>query len=293
MRLTVFVLSRVAAGLFLGVCMVSASLAQSPADMLSTTVAQVEERLGGRVGLSLIETGSERSWTYRQDERFLMNSTVKVPICAAVLAHRDAGELSLTDTLRVTQDNVLSYAPVTEKEVGTDMSLADLCLAALDLSDNTASNMLVDHLGGPQTVTEFLRSKGDEVSRLDRREPELNDFLPGDPRDTTTPSAMTETLRRLLLGDALSPRSRKQLVEWMSIGGVTGNLLRADAPGGWIILDKSGSGSHTRNIIAVVIPEGGAPWVVTIFISDVDADFDTRNAALQEIGSAVMSVIRN
>ena len=173
------------------------------------------------------------------------------------------------------------------------MSLADLCLAAIDLSDNTAANMLLDHIGGPQAVTEFFRQTGDEVSRLDRREPELNEFVPGDPRDTTTPAAMTKMLRGLLLGNVLSPSSREQLVEWMSIGGVTSNLLRADASKDWLILDKSGSGSHPRNIIAVVVPEGGAPWVVSIFISDVDADFETRNTALQQIGGAVMSVIRN
>ena len=125
---------------------------------------------------------------------------MKTPICGAVLARRDAGELSLTDTLRVKKQDVLSYAPITEKEVGTEMSFADLCLAALDWSDNTASNMLVDHLGGPQAVTKFLRSTGDEGSRLDRREPELNAFLPGDPRDTTTPATMTETLRRCFSG---------------------------------------------------------------------------------------------
>lgn len=293
MRFTVSVLSRAAAGLSLGLSLATGLLAQSPADRLSTTVAQIEERLGARVGLSLVETGSEWSWTHRKDERFLMNSTVKTPICAAVLARHDAGELSLSETLRVNQQDILSYAPVTEKKVGAELTLADLCRAALDMSDNTATNMLIHRLGGPQAVTEYLRNIGDETSRLDRREPELNTFAPDDLRDTTTPAAMTETLRRLLLGDALSPAARTQLAEWMSTGGVTGNLLRADAPDGWQVFDKSGAGSHTRNIIAVIIPEGSAPWIVTIFISDAEADFTTRNAALQEIGSAVMSVIRN
>ncbi|WP_062763067.1 class A beta-lactamase [Falsirhodobacter sp. alg1] len=292
MRFYTSILSRVAAAFAFGLLLAPTSFAQPSADTLLPTVAQIEARLDGRIGLSLIETGSGRSWTYRKDERFPMNSTVKVPICATVLARRDAGKLSLSDILRVNQEDILSYAPVTEKTVGAGMSLADLCLAAIDMSDNTAANMLVDHIGGPQAVTDFLRGTGDELSRLDRREPELNNFLSGDPRDTTTPAAMTETLRRLLLGNALSSESGKQLAEWMSIGGVTGNLLRADAPEGWIILDKSGGGSHTRNIVAVVIPEGGSPWIVTIFISDVDADSSTRNAALQQIGSAVMSVIR-
>ena len=293
MRFTASLLPRLAAGLSLGLFLASGSSAQTLLDTLAGTVAQIEARLGARVGVSLVDTASEMSWFHREDERFLMNSAVKVPICGAVLARVDAGGLSLTDTLPVRRDAILSYAPITEQQVGAEMTLGDLCLAALDMSDNTAANMLLDHIGGPQAVTAFFRAIGDETSRLDRPEPELNAFVPGDPRDTTTPAAMSETLRRLLLGDALSPGGRAQLADWMSVGGVTGNLLRADAPDGWLVLDKSGSGSHTRNIIAVIIPEGGAPWIVTIFISDVDADFETRNAALQQVGRAVMSVIRN
>ena len=293
MRFTASLLPRLAAGFSLGLFLASGSSAQTPIDTLAGTVTQIEARLGARIGVSLVDTASELSWFYREDERFLMNSVVKVPICGAVLARMDAGALSLTDTLSVREDEILSYAPVTEQQVGAEMTVGDLCLAAVDMSDNTAANMLLDHIGGPQAVTEFFRTLGDQTSRLDRPEPELNEFVPGDPRDTTTPAAMSETLRRLLLGDALSLGARKQLADWMSVGGVTGNLLRADAPNGWLVLDKSGSGSHTRNIIAVIIPEGGAPWIITIFISDVDVDFETRNAALQQVGSAVMSVIRN
>lgn len=293
MRFTASLLPRLAAGFSLGLFLASGSSAQTPIDTLAGTVTQIEAQLGARIGVSLVDTASELSWFYREDERFLMNSVVKVPICGAVLARMDAGALSLTDTLPVREDEILSYAPVTEQQVGAEMTVGDLCLAAVDMSDNTAANMLLDHIGGPQAVTEFFRTLGDETSRLDRPEPELNEFVPGDPRDTTTPAAMSETLRRLLLGDALSLGARKQLADWMSVGGVTGNLLRADAPNGWLVLDKSGSGSHTRNIIAVIIPEGGAPWIITIFISDVDVDFETRNAALQQVGSAVMSVIRN
>ena len=291
MRITAFVLSHLAAGLTLGLCLTTAAPAQTPLESLAKTVTGVEGRLGARVGVTLVDTGSDLSWSHRADERFLMNSTVKTPVCAAVLARVDAGTLSLSDTLRVEADEVLDYAPVTQTRVDTEMTLAELCLASIDMSDNTAANMLIDHIGGPQAVTAYFRDIGDEISRLDRREPELNTFAPGDLRDTTTPAAMTGTLRRILLGDALTPASRDQLAEWMSFGGVTGALLRADAPEGWRILDKSGSGSHTRNLIAVVTPKDAAPWIATIFVSDVDADFATRNAALQEVGSAVMAVI--
>lgn len=292
MRFTTSVLLGAAAGFALGLSIATTVLASPALQSLADIVTQVEDRLDGRVGIALVDTGSDLTWTHRPDEGFLMNSTVKVPICGAVLARRDAGTMSLSEELPIRDADLLSYAPVTEERVGENMTLEDLCFAALDMSDNTATNLLIDHLGGPEAVTQFFRSIGDPVSRLDRREPELNAFAVGDPRDTTTPVAMAATLRDLLLGTALAPASRGQLAEWMSHGAVTGTLLRQDAPADWVFSDKSGSGSHTRNIVAVVIPEGRAPWIVTIFISDADEDFATRNAALQELSAAVMAVIR-
>ncbi|WP_343503516.1 RCP family class A beta-lactamase [Alloyangia pacifica] len=292
MRFTAPVLSRVATGLALGLSMTTAAFAETPVEALQGTVARIEEQLGARVGLSLLDTGSGWSWSHREDELFLMNSTVKVPVCGAILARSDAGTLSLADALPVREADLVPYAPVTETRVGGTMTLDELCLAAIDKSDNVAANILIEHLGGPEAVTQFFRSVGDPTSRLDRLEPELNTFAPGDERDTTSPAAMSETLRALLLGDMLSPQARGQLVEWMRHGGVTGALLRAEAEDDWLILDKSGSGRHTRNLVAVIQPEGEAPWIATMFVSDTDAEFEARNAALKDLGRAVVAVVR-
>lgn len=279
-------------GLSLTLFTPTATLAEPTVDALAAAVSEVEADLGARVGVSLTDTGSQMVWQHRENERFLMNSTVKVPICAAALERRDAGQLSLSETIAIEAEDILSYAPVTKVRVGTEMNLSELCLASIDMSDNTAANLLIERLGGPQAVTDFLRSSGDMTSRLDRTEPTLNTFAPNDPRDTTTPGAMSQTLQGLLLGEVLSEKSQAQLADWMRTGSVTKSLLRADALPGWEILDKSGSGSHTRNIIAVVTPKGRAPWIVTLFVSDVDVDFKTRNKALQKLTRAVMAVIK-
>ena len=70
------------------------------------------------------------------------------------------------------------------------MTLAELCQAALQQSDNAAANILLNRIGGPQSITAFARSIGDERSRLDRWETELNSAIPGDLRDTSTPEAL-------------------------------------------------------------------------------------------------------
>ncbi|SUB00496.1 Beta-lactamase SHV-1 precursor [Pannonibacter phragmitetus] len=273
--------------------LLAAPAAAGPSDaQLAETVAKIESRLNARVGVVLHDSGSGWSWTNRADERFLMNSTFKAPLCGAILAAADAGTLSLDEELPILRADILSYAPVTEKKVGQSMSLSELCLATIDMSDNTAANLLINRLGGTEAVTEFFRQNGDTVSRLDRLEPDMNTFKAGDPRDTTSPAAMSAALEKLLLGDVLSPQSRNQLIEWMSHGGVTGALLRKTAPEGWHIADKSGSGDRTRNIIAMITPPDRAPWIAVIFVSDVKADFATRNAALQEISAAVIGVIK-
>lgn len=286
-------LSRFAMGLTFALSFAASAMAQNATNQLADRIHRIEDDLHARIGIVVSDTGSDWTWAYRADERFPMNSTVKTVICAAILARADRGGLTLDEQLPVRQDDVLSYAPVTKSRAGAEMTVGELCDAALDMSDNTAANLLVRRLGGPQEVTAFLRGIGDDVSRADRLEPELNIFTPNDPRDTTTPAAMTRDWRVLLLGDALTPSSRRQLAAWMSRGGVTGALLRAHAPENWQVADKSGAGERTRNIMAMVTPPGRAPWIVAIYLSDADTDFAARDKAVKEIGAAVMGVLKS
>ncbi len=280
-----------AAGLCLGLLAGTPALAQDPEQHLAAAIDQTEQDLDARVGLLIRDSGSDWSISYRADERFLMNSTFKTLLCGAVLHRVDAGDLDLAERIAIKATDILDYAPVTEAKVGNTLSVGELCHAALNMSDNTATNLLIDRIGGPEGVTAFLREIGDPVSRLDRREPEVNTFAPGDPRDTTTPAAMVSTMETLMTGDALTPQSRAHLVDWMSGGGVTGALIRASTPTGWHVADRSGSGDFNRNIVAMVTPPDREPYFIAIFLSDAEADFDTRNAAVIALSEAVMQVV--
>lgn len=287
------VLPVLAAGLSLAWLAPAPALANDPAQQLAATIARIEQDLDARIGLVIRDSGSDWSVSHRADERFLMASTFKTMLCGAVLNRVDAGEIDLAQPIAIKAEDILDYAPVTEKMVGNTMTVGDLCQAALDMSDNTATNLLIDRMGGPQGVTDFLRAIDDPISRLDRREPEVNTFTPGDPRDTTSPAAMVSTMEALLTGDALTPRSRAQLTHWMSMGGVTGALIRASTPAGWHVADKSGSADFNRNIVAMVTPPDRKPYFIAIFLSDVEADFATRNAAVIALSDAVMQVVKN
>ncbi|MEE4298655.1 MAG: class A beta-lactamase [Pseudomonadales bacterium] len=260
---------------------------------LEETVHHHESALDARVGVLVREVGTERRWAHRADERFLMNSAVKALICAAVLDAAERGALSLDEALPIRASDLVPHAPLAERRVGEAVEIAELCRAAVDLSDNTAANLLIARLGGPAAVTAFLRGLGDAHTRLDRMEPELNVWAEGDERDTTTPEAVLLTLELLLLGDALAPGGRAQLTDWMSRGSYTGAFLRAAAPPEWSIADKSGAGEVTRTLVALVSPPGRAPWLVAIFVSEAEVDFVTRNAAVASISAAVVAALRD
>lgn len=230
--------------------------------------AKLEQDLDGRLGVFALNTADGRRLRYRASERFPFCSTFKVMVAAAIL-HRTAAEPELLSRrIGYSQTPLEPHSPITERHVATGMAVADLCAAALQYSDNTATNLLLNILGGTSALMAFARSLGDFEFRLDRWEPELNSAIPNDPRDTTTPEAMALSLQRLLIGDALEPIQRTQLRDWM-LGNTTGAArIKAGIPAGWAIADKTGSGAYgTANDIAVLWPEHRAPVVVAIYTS--------------------------
>lgn len=293
MRFTQSALSRCAAGLLLSMSFALTAQAETALEALEQTVSAVEEQLSGRVGVVIRQAGQDPLWSWRGDERFVMTSTFKVPLCGAVLAAADQDHLDLEQKIEIKPSDLIPHAPVTEQHLDAPMAIADLCMATIDMSDNTAANLLIKALGGPEKVTDFFRSLGDSESRLDRYEPELNLAAESDLRDTTTPLAMAHTLETLLIEDFLAANSRALLGEWMGKGGVTATLLRDKLPEGWTVYDKSGGGSDSRSLIAVAATAGESPWVISIYLADMEHDFTTRNSALQRIAAAVAKVIKN
>lgn len=263
--------------------------ASSADDPISAAARHLERQLGGRLGLMVVDLETDRRWGYRADERFAMASTFKALACAALL---DAGEAVQGRSMTIEAKDLQTYSPVTSKKVGSAMTAAELCAVTLATSDNTAANLVLEALGGPKRVTAFLRSAGDMVTRLDRREPALNEAKPGDPRDTTTPQAMATTIGDLLLGDTLTADARGRLTGWMEANAVADGLLRAGVPKDWRIADRTGAGGHgTRGIVAVMWPPGRLPVVAAIYLTETEASMATRDAAIAEIGRVIAAEV--
>ncbi|AOJ71679.1 MULTISPECIES: PEN family class A beta-lactamase, Bpc-type [Burkholderia] len=239
---------------------------------------ELESTFDGRLGFVALDTATGTRIAYRADERFPFCSTFKTMLSAAILA-RSAGDAELLQRrVRYTKRDLVNYSPITEKHVGKGMTIAELCAATLQYSDNTAANLLIALLGGPQAVTAYARSIGDTTFRLDRRETELNTAIPGDERDTTTPAAMAASVRRLLVGDALGAAQRAQLDAWM-LGNKTGDArIRAGVPADWRVADKTGTGDYgTGNDIGVAYPPNRAPIVFVVYTTMREKNAQARS----------------
>lgn len=253
-------------------------------------LGKLEASVNGRLGVEILDTGSGRRWGYRVDERFPMCSTFKFLAVAAVLHRVDAGAEQLDRRIVYSADMLAPYSPMTGKHAGGDgLSLAQICEAAMTLSDNTAANLILNSLGGLESLNGFIRSLGDDLTRIDRFEPELNTALPGDARDTTTPAAMTGNLQKILLGNALSAASRQQIAMWMADNKTGDHRVRAGMSPGWRVGDKTGSGAYgTTNTIAIVRPPQGEPLLTSIYLTATRAPEKQRNAVLADIGRLIV-----
>jgi beta-lactamase class A len=267
----------------------AASSAEERLALANKRLAEIEAREGGRLGVFVRDTGGGATIEHRADERFPMCSTFKLLTAAAALKRVDDGAERLDRTIAYGSNDLLEYAPITKAHVAEGgMTVADLCAAAIDWSDNTAGNLVLQSIGGPAGFTAFARSLGDAVTRLDRNEPSLNESLPGDPRDATSPRAMAASMQKVLVGNVLSDGSRGQLQDWLINDKVGDKRLRAGLPPSWRIGDKTGTGDRgSTNAVAIIWPPGRAPLIAAVYYTESSAPVDVRNAIHKAIGGLI------
>ena len=258
------------------------------ASTLNESITSIEQRISGRIGVSVIDSHNQQQWHYNGNERFPMMSTFKTLACAKMLQDSDATILDRNKIAPIESDSLITWSPVTKDLVGGTITIEKACEATMLTSDNTAANIVLQHIGGPTGVTQFLRSIGDEVTQLDRIEPELNQAIAGDVRDTTTPNAMNKTLQRILFEDVLTKDSKEQLKEWMKGNTVSDSLLRSVLPQAWSIADRSGAGAHgSRGITAVIWTKKREPLFISIYLTQTELSMSERNLIITEIGKNI------
>lgn len=284
----------IAASIMAAPALLAAPMRADDRRTIATRLADLEAQSGGRLGVAVLDVASGELTGRRLDERFAMCSTFKALATAFVLARVDRGDEQLDRRITFSEHDLVPPFTETKPHVGPPgMTVAELCEVMVTVSDSTAANLMLDSFGGPAALTAYLRSLGDGVTRLDRRELDLNRVAPGDARDTTSPAAMVRTLQRLLLGDALSEASRARLTGWMiAARDAATRRLRVGLPPAWRIANKPGTWEGvSTNDIGVIWPPDSGPIVVAAFLGSSPAPVAAQEAVLADVAGLVAGAL--
>jgi beta-lactamase class A len=252
----------------------------------------IHKRIGGRLGVHVLDSQSGKRFGIDENSRYAMASTFKLPLAAALMWQVDRGAFGPERPLPIRGTDLLPKSPAVAAKLSagaTSMSIRELCEAVIVQSDNAAANLLLAGIGGPQALTAFFRSSvGDTVTRFDRNEPELNSSFPDDPRDTTTPRAIVDSMLRLFTQDVLSLPSRAMLIDWMTASPIGIDRVRAGLPRAWQSGDKTGTGENGAvNDLVITYPPGRRPILIAVFTSGSKLSIPELVTAHAEIGRLV------
>lgn len=245
------------------------------------SLAELETRSGGRLGFTAVDTATGRQIGWRADERFVYCSTFKAFLAAATLVRIQDGQESLDRLVPITAADMVSHAPVTGPATGSSLSVDRLMQAIVEVSDNPAANLLLKAGGGLGAMQAFYRSLGDDSTRVDRFEPEMN-RLDGD-RDTIQPARAAANLQRLFVDPAspLSAQSQDRLLGWMFSSPTGTDRIKAGVPAGWRVAHKTGTGGYgPTNDIGLLYPPTGEPVIVTAYYHATGTSSSAANDAV-------------
>ncbi|MCX7124791.1 MAG: class A beta-lactamase [Gammaproteobacteria bacterium] len=261
---------------------------------VSQKLHQLEIKNHVEIGLSAIEAYNNTQINYHANKRFPMDSTSKLMTVSAILKKSESDPTLLRRKIFFTAEDVKKsgYAPITTKHIKSGMTVYDLCAVSLEYSDSAAVNQLIKILGGPNKVTQFARSIGDEKYLLVRWEPELNSAIPHDKRDTTTPSAMADSVQKLVLGNALGNSQRQQLKDWLKHCKTGNNRIRAGVPRNFIVADKTGTGGYgSIGDIGVVWRPHASAIVLALYVRQNEKNAHTSGKVIEQATKIVMNAV--
>jgi len=200
------------------------------------------------VGIAALDLNTGETVSIKGDTSFPMASTVKVAVAALYLAQVDHGQRSLDDTIN-------------------GVSARSLMARMLIHSDNRATDMLLKNLGGPRVLHSWLQDNGITGLRVDRTIAQLlsdrRDLW--DRRDSSTPVAMVDLLRRIYKAELIKPASRNYLLDLMARCETGKNRMKALLPFGTPVEHKTGTLTGLADDVGFITLPDGRRIAVAIF----------------------------
>lgn len=253
-------------------------------------IASLERNFDGKIGVYAINTNNNQTIGYRANERFPVQSTMKLIGVAALLKQSQYNKNLLQERIHYSKNDLAPWHPITGKYVNSGMTLEDLAESAISYSDNVGIDLIMNKLGGPKAVTDFAHSIGNKSFNVTHYDGNLN-ANPLSIKDTATPKDMALSVQRLTLGNILNPSQRTQIVTWMKDNTTGYKRIRAGIPIGWTVAEKTGGGFGSfgvANDIGILWSPYCKPIVLAIYTVQNTKEAKSRDDMVASVTSIIM-----
>jgi beta-lactamase class A len=271
--------------------------AASPTDRLHSQIEEMSRAAQGRVGVAVTVLETGESVAVHGDEHFPMQSVYKLWIAMAALHAVDGGVLALDSKIVVQAADLVPariYSPLRDRypHGGVELSLRELLRLMVEVSDGTASDVVLRLAGGGEAVTRFLRGLGVTGMVVATSEAQMAQGDDVQYRNWATPLAAIQLLRAIQEGPGLSPSSRDLLQEFMFASVPGARRIPGLLPAGTRVAHKTGTSrtqdglTRATNDVGIVRLPDARHLAVAVFVADSKADEASREAVIARIARA-------
>jgi beta-lactamase class A len=251
-----------------------------------------------KVGVALIDLKTGEIKQVNGDDPFPLQSVFKYHIAAKVLEQVDKGKWQLRDQISIEPGEIYTdlYSPIRD-EIGSNLSsmrLDSLIYYMVSLSDNSACDILLRHLGGPSTVNEYIKEIGIKNTKIEVNELTMQSRWEEQYRNISTPLSMAETLKKFYLREYLSGDMHDFLWALMENSPTGANRIRKGLPEGAVLAHKTGTSGRNEDGISgatndagiIILPDGRA-YVLVVFVSDSKESDEVNEELIAKIAELI------
>ena len=228
-------------------------------------IQNIEKKHVGKIGVYIINRNNWSNFAVNASFYFPICSTYKFLVVGAILKQSMADNKLLNQKVKISKNQIVG-SPITRKHINQTMTVKQLCKVSMQ-GDNTATNILIEKLGGLTNLNKFILSLTDHATKVANLESKVNHVSLTTNENKTTPKIIARDINKLAFSDAILDKiHRLMFKKWLIASSTGNNHIAAEVPDEWEVDDKIGTCQYgTTNDVAIIWPDDNRAVIMAIF----------------------------
>ncbi|MBK2356551.1 class A beta-lactamase [Francisella hispaniensis] len=280
--------------LIVGILAIVLSFATTKIDtQITNDIQNIEKKYGGKIGVYTINRNDWSNFAVNASFYFPICSTYKFLVVGAILKQSMTNSKLLNQKIKISKNQIVEYSPITRRYINQTMTVKQLCKASMQ-GDNTATNILIQKLGGLKNLNKFILSLADHATKVANLEPKVNHVSLTTNENKTTPKIMARDINKLAFSDdILDKKHRLMFKQWLIASNTSNNLIAAEVPDEWEVGDKTGTCQYgTTNDVAIIWPDDNRAVIMAIFYTQSQKNAKPNSKILREVTKILLDKLQ-